>query len=384
MPTERTESPYPIVRTELRSGANQIHSIRERNDMKPTRITVGITALVVAALSVTACSSSSPAASGGSGTGTASDSSCASGPVTVQFINKLDTDPYWGETKKGAEDALAKIGGKLVVTAPSKDTGDAQVAFINNAIAKKVGAIVIAGNNPDTVAPALKRAQAAGIKVLSYDSDVAPDARSLFISQADLTSVGTLLLGAMYKQLGDSGGEIATMIDNATATNQVQWVDAIKSAIANDPKYKKFKMVTTVYGQSSEATSQQQAVAVVKAYPKLKGIIIPSGLSFPAATRALENSGDLAKVKVNGLAPVSIMKKYIIAKQVVDVWWNVHDLGYLAYTAAQDLAQCKVKATDGATLTAGDLGTFKVGKNGVVLLGPAKLVTAANVGDFPF
>lgn len=347
--------------------------------MKSTKLAAGATAIAVAALSLSACSTAPGSSGNKSGA-----SSCATKPVTVQFINKLDTDPYWGETKKGAEDAQKKMGGKLVVTAPSKDTGDAQVEYINNAIAKKVGAIVIAGNNPDTVAPALKRAKAAGIKVLSYDSDVAKDARSLFINQADLSSVGTMLLEAMYTQLGNTGGEIATMIDNATATNQVQWVDSINKAIASDPKYKAFKMVTTVYGQSSESTSQQQALALVKAYPNLKGIIIPSGLSFPAATRALETSGDLANIKVNGLAPVSIMKKYISADQVVDVWWNVHDLGYLAYTAAQDLAQCKVKTDAGSTLTAGDLGEFKVGDAGEIILGPAKLVTSKNVDQFGF
>jgi rhamnose transport system substrate-binding protein len=329
--------------------------------------------------------SSAPAAAGSSAAAASSagGAGCATGPVSVTFINKLDTDPYWGETQKGANDAKAKLGGELTVTAPSKDTGDAQVEFINNAIAKKTGAIVIAGNNPDTVAPALKRARDAGIKVLSYDSDVAKDSRSLFINQADLSSVGTMLLGAMHDQIGGSG-DFATMIDNATSTNQVQWVDSIKSALASDPKFKNMKMVTTVYGQSSESVSQQQALALVKAYPNLKGIIIPSGLSFPAATRALETSGDLGKIKINGLAPVSIMKKYLQAKQVVNVWWNVHDLGYLAYTAAQALAQCKVQATEGSSLDGGDLGPFKVGKQGEIILGPAKLVNDANIKDFNF
>jgi rhamnose transport system substrate-binding protein len=359
--------------------------------MKTQTRVAGVAALLML---VTACSTTPPGASSTTAAAAASGSSaassaaggagCATGPVSVTFINKLDTDPYWGETEKGANDAKAALGGDLTVTAPSKDTGDAQVEFINNAIAKKTGAIVIAGNNPDTVAPALKRARDAGIPVLSYDSDVATDSRSLFINQADLSSVGTMLLDAMADQLGGTGGDVAVMIDNATATNQVQWVDSMKKAIAENPKYSNLNLVTTVYGQSSEATSQQQALALVQAYPDLKGMIIPSGLSFPAATRALETSGDLDRIKVNGLAPVSIMKKYLENKQVVNVWWNVHDLGYLAYSAAQALAQCKVQPTEGASFDAGDLGSFTVGTDGEVLLGPAKLVDDTNIGDFAF
>jgi rhamnose transport system substrate-binding protein len=336
---------------------------------------------IVLALAATVLTGCADGTGGGTDGGTAA--SCADGPVTVGFVNKLDTDPYWGETKNGAEDAKADFGGDLVITAPSKDTGDAQLEFINSLIAQNVGAIVIAGNNPDTVAPALKRAAEAGIPVLSYDSDVAVDARTLFVNQANLGDLGTQLIDAMADQIGNEG-QIAALIDNATATNQVQWVDAIKEAIATNPDYSGIELVTTVYGESNETTSQQQALALVNAYPDLKGIIAPSGLGYPAVARALDSAGLTDKIKLTGLAPASIMKKYVLSGQATVVWWNVHDLGYLAYAAAQALAQCQVDGSEGQTLDAGDLGEYTVGADGEIILGPAELVTAENVDDFAF
>ncbi len=343
---------------------------------RQTLVLGATSALLAAGLSACAGSGSDSAAGAG-------NSDCLDEPASVGFVNKLDTDPYWGETKKGAEDAQKALGGELQVNAPSKDTGDAQVEFINNLISKGVDVIVIAGNNPDTVAPALKRAMQQGIRVISYDSDVASAARTLFINQADLEDVGTMMLSSMRDQIGSEGGEIAALIDNATATNQVQWVDAMKQAIASDPDYKDFDLVTTVYGESNETASQQQALGLVNSYPDLKGIVVPAGLGFPAVARALESSGN-TDIKLTGLAPASLMRSYIESGQATDIWWNVHDLGYLAYAAAQAVAQCQTDGKEGDSFSAGDLGEFTVGTDGEVVLGPATLVTAENVDQFDF
>jgi acetyltransferase-like isoleucine patch superfamily enzyme len=57
------------------------------------------------------------------------------------------------------------------------------VPFITTLTEQHVGAIVISGDDPNAVAPALKQAMAQGVKVVSYDADVAPDARNVFINQ---------------------------------------------------------------------------------------------------------------------------------------------------------------------------------------------------------
>jgi len=90
------------------------------------------------------------------------------------------------------------------------------------------------------------------------------------------------------------------------------------------------------------------------------------------------------KIKLTGLAPASLIRKYIESGAAQDIWWNVKDLGYLTYYAAQALAQCKLDGKPGSAFTAGRLGEYKVGDGGEVVLGPAKIVTPANVGEFAF
>ena len=70
--------------------------------------------------------------------------------------------------------------------------------------------------------------------------------------------------------------------------------------------------------------------------------------------------------------------------QAQDIWWNVTDLGYLTYQAAQQIAMCKITGKEGEKFTAGRLGEYTIGKNGEVVLGPAKIVTPANLSEFKF
>ncbi|MBV9273571.1 MAG: rhamnose ABC transporter substrate-binding protein [Verrucomicrobia bacterium] len=306
----------------------------------------------------------------------------AKSPVTVGFLPKLDTDPYFQVAQSGAEEAQREIGGKAIREAPSQATAEAQIEFINNLVAQKVGVIAIAGNDANAVAPALKRAIQQGVRVISYDSDVAPDARTLFINQAKGDSLAAMMLDSMHNMIGE--GEFAILSSTPTATNQNAWIDFMKAKLSSDPKYAGMKLVQIAYGQESEQINQQQALALVEAFPNLKGIIIPAGIGLPAAARALEQAGRIDKVKLTGLAPATLIKKYIQAGQTQDIWWNVKDLGYLTYYAAQALAQGKITGKEGETFDAGRLGKFTIGERGEVVLGPARIVTPQNVGDFAF
>ena len=308
---------------------------------------------------------------------------CATGPVTVGFVPKLDTDPYFQVAQSGAEEAAGEIGGSAIKQAPSQATAEAQIEFINNLVAQKVGVIAIAGNDANAVAPALKRAAAEGVWVIGYDSDVAPDARTVFVNQVKGDSLAEMMLQSLYDVVGGEG-DFAILSSTPTATNQNAWIDFMKARMASDEKYSKLNLVQIAYGEESEQVNQQQALALVEAFPNLKGIIVPAGIGLPAAARALEQAGSIDKVKLTGLAPATLIKKYILAGQAQDIWWNVKDLGYLTYYAAQAVAQCKITGKEGDTFSAGRLGDYTVGAAGEIVLGPAQIVTPENVEDFKF
>lgn len=254
----------------------------------------------------------------GTSGGGAQAQTCATAPVKVGFLPKLDTDPNFQVARGGAEEAQKEIGGIVIQQAPSQATAEAQIEFINNLVSQGVKVIAISGNDANAVAPALKRAMKQGVRVLSYDSDVAYDARALFVNQAKGDSLAEMMLESMGKLINYEG-EFAILSSTATATNQNAWIDFMKARMASEPKFAKMKLVQVAYGEESEQVNQQQALGLVQAFPNLKGIIVPAGIGLPAAARALEQAGMLSRVKLTGLAPATLIKKYIVAGQAQDI-----------------------------------------------------------------
>ncbi|KAA0099884.1 sugar ABC transporter substrate-binding protein [Mycolicibacterium sp. P1-18] len=349
--------------------------------MKKSALTLAVGATALLTLSLTSCASDG----GGSGDGGGNSASgkCVEGPIKIGLIPKLGTDPYMVTVQKAVEAAAAKDGSTVIYTSPSDATGAAQIPFVNQLISQGVDVIAISGSDLNSASAALAKAKQAGIKVISWDSDVAPDSRAFFLNQADTSKIGDQMLASLSDMIGGEG-DFAILSSTQTAVNQNAWIASIKDKLANDAKYSKMKLVTVAYGEEKADVNAQKAKELVQAYPNLKGIIVPAGIGLPAAAEALSQSGDLGRVKISGLGPVTLVKQYIDTGNVQDVWWNVQNLGTLTFATAEQYAQCKIEPKEGTSYDVDGLGKFTVGENGTVLLGEPTIVTPANVKDFPF
>jgi rhamnose transport system substrate-binding protein len=311
-----------------------------------------------------------------------------SGPLagkTYYFIPKDTLNPYEVIADRGGKLALTKLGDKQVVSSGTEDTAAAQTPAIQAAIQAHAAGIVIAGNDPQAVCPALKQAQAQGTKVIAFDSDV--NCRTLFINQADTETIGrsqVQLLGKLmhYK------GEFAILSAASTATNQNAWIKYMKLELKKS-KYKNMKLVKIYYGNDNPAQSRQATVSMLQAYPNLKGIESPTTVGISSAAQYLSTSKYKGKIALTGLGLPSQMKKYVHDKTVTEfALWNPEDLGYLAGYAISALAEGKIKGKVGEKFSAGKLGSYKIvkGPDGrpQVILGPPFVFTIKNVDEFKF
>ena len=355
-------------------------------------------AAVAAVSALAACSSSSSggtSSSAGTSTSAGTSASASSGAtgikkgLVVYFIPKYTQNPYEVLADQGGEKALAALGGKVVVSSGTADTAAAQIPSIQAAIQAHADAIVIAGNDPSALCPSLQQASAAGIKILSFDSDVScgssPD--HLFINQADTASIGTSEVDILAKEIGSSG-QIAILSAAASATNQNSWIAYMKQELT---KYPKMTLVKTVYGNDDPATSLTVLQGLLSAYPNLKGIISPTTVGIQASAQYLDTHKSLLKkLTLTGLGLPSQMKPYVKDGTVKEFeLWNPSNLGYLAGYAAAALASGTASLTPGSSFTAGTLGSYKVlapttGVGPSIVLGPPTVFDAANIDQFNF
>ena len=217
-----------------------------------------------AAPSVAAPSVAAPSvAPSAAGSAAPSGSAAAANPnLNVVFIPKAISNPYFDAAATGAQKAATELGGKFTQIGSTDSTTAAQIPFIQDAVTKGYKAIAVSATGADEVAPALKDAIAAGIKVVGYDSSPAEGAYDVFVNQTNFALIG----GAMAQWACDLApsctGDIAILSATATATNQNAWIKDMETAL-KDPKFAKLKLVDTVYGDDNPQTSTTQAQALL-------------------------------------------------------------------------------------------------------------------------
>jgi rhamnose transport system substrate-binding protein len=336
--------------------------------------------------SVAACSSSTNSNSNPTGSPTATT---VKKGLTVYFIPKDTQNPYEVIADNGGKRALAELGGKVVVSSGTQDTAAAQIPSIQAAIQAHADAIVIAGNDPSALCPSLNQAAQAGIKIVSFDSDIScgSSPTHLFINQANTEQIGTSEVDLLAKQIG-SKGEIAILSAAASATNQNAWIKYMKQQLT---KYPNMKLVKTVYGNDDPATSLTVLQGLLSAYPNLRGIISPTTVGISTAAQYLSTHKNLLKrLTLTGLGLPSQMKAYIHDGTVESFeLWNPDNLGYLAGYAAAGLASGSASLQPGSKFNAGKLNSYTVlapaGDTGPsVVLGPPTVFDKSNVDQFNF
>ena len=357
--------------------------------MRTVRVLTAALAAMALALVVSACGSTksdneSSGSSGASKSTAAADASATikKGLKTVSMPKQLG-NPYEEIEHGGVQKALTELGGSDRIVGPTDAGASSQVPLINSVVQQKPDALIIAGNDPNAVAPALKQAATRGVKVVAMDSDVAPDARTVFINQTSAPLIGKGQVELISKQIGGKG-EIAILSATANATNKNTWIKYMKEELKK-PAYKDVKLVKVAYGDDDDQKSFQETQGLLQAYPNLKGIISPTTVGVAAAARYLSTSPQKGKVKLTGLGFPNQMRKFVKDGTVEEFQlWVPKDVGYLAGYAAASLASGMITGKEGESFKAGKLGTRKIGANGEIVLGPPQRFNKDNIDQFKF
>jgi len=343
------------------------------------------TGLVLASVLLAACSSSSSTSS--TSTSASSSSSASGGLKTglkVFVIPKNLGNNYFttADSAKtgGAIAALDALGETGTETSGTAATPASQIPAIQAAISKGANVLIVSATDPTALCPTLDAAMKRGITVVTYDSD-APTCRDVFINQASTAQIGTSEVDLLASELGDTG-DIAIVSATASATNQNAWIGYMKQELT---KYPKMKLVSIVYGNDDPTTATQVTQGLLEQYPNLKGIISPTTVGIAAAAAVLDNAKYRGKVLLTGLGTPDSLKKYVADGTIKGfILWNPANLGYLAAYAAVEYASGKINGTQGQTFSAGKLGTFTIGADKTVLLGPPLVFNSSNINNFNF
>ena len=201
--------------------------------------------------------------------------------ITVAVIPKVAV-PFFDDCNKGAAEAAKDLGVKYQWVVPENTQGATQVKIIEDLTARHVDGIAISVNEPRSVQGVIKQAIAAGIKVLTYDSDSANSGRSMYIGTVN-EKAGEVMGKEMAEAINGEG-KIAIVTGQLGASNLNERIAGVKKALTGYPK------ITIVDNEGTEddlAKAVSVTEAIFRAHPDLKGLFGVSQVGGPAATKVL-------------------------------------------------------------------------------------------------
>ncbi len=323
--------------------------------------------------------------------------------ITIAMLPKFKGENYFDACKTGAQEAADELGITLLYDGPSQDqaTNQKQVDILEGWIAQGVSAIVVSPNDPTAIATTLKKAQDAGIKVITYDADAQADSRDLFVNQITAAAAAKGLLDAAAQDLKAKGydankkANIALVSGSGTDANQTAWEKAIDELLATDDyNFMSIKnKETDVYypGTDETTVSNQCGTLISRMGPggdQIQAAIGLSSMATPALGAQYQSASDkpdASVVSLTGLATPNSLKTYIkddASPMKSGVLWNCMNLGYLAVQAANQLVSGTI-TSDSTSIEAGRLGTKQI-SNKECVLGDALIFDQANIDEFDY
>jgi rhamnose transport system substrate-binding protein len=333
---------------------------------------------VAATMALTACTQKSQSDSGTAGSG----GSAPAGPVKVAFVPKLQGVPYFEAMNAGGQKAAAALGNvQWLYQGPTQADAGAQADIVRSFIQQKVNTLIVAPNDPDSMAPLLAEAKAQGIHVATADTDAPNSVREAFVNQATADGIGQALTDSLLKAMGGQG-KYAIVSCGQTAENLNSWIKVQKEYTAS--KYPQAQIVDTVYAGEDQAKATQMATDLMNAHPDLTGLVGECTSSAPGVAQAVQDANKVGKVFTVGLGTPQSMKPYLAkGSSSSAILWNVENLGYLAAWTGAQLAENKTIA-DTNNVSA-DMPAIKYDATSkTLLLGPPLAITKDNVDQFNY
>ena len=258
-------------------------------------------------------------------------------PVRVTLVLKTEASvaEFWEMLLSGVNAAAEEYGVELTTVTSSTETAiDEQIALIESVIADRPDVMILSAADYDRCAEVTERAIAAGIKVVSLDTDVNAEGRDCFVASNNY-QIG-VDMGTQLAQYLPAGGKIAVIQHMQTTTSGTGRTQGALDALARFPNIE----VLGVYCCENNMEKAQRITSqLLTEHPDIAGFVCTNEVCNVGAANTLVDMELVGKVYLvgcdNSQRQIQFLEQNVIQAIVVQRPFN---MGYLAVEQAVLLA----------------------------------------------
>lgn len=283
-----------------------------------TKRTCNLPLVLLICLSLAACGAKEESAAANDQSGGAAPAK--SGPPRVALIMKSLANEFFKTMEDGARAHQAAHASEYELLANgirNEEDVAAQITLVEQAVAQRVDAIVIAPADSKALVPALKSAIAAGVKVINIDNKLddevlkAEGVHAPFVGP-DNREGARVAAEYLGKRLA-KGDPVAIIEGIPTAFNAVQrkqgFEDAMTAVGAN--------IVTSQSGSWESDKANAIVANILTAHPEVKAILCANDSMALGAVAAVQAAGLAGKVHIVGYDNISAVRDLIKQGQIL-------------------------------------------------------------------
>ena len=301
--------------------------------------------------------------------------------VKIAFVPQIQGIPYYVSMENGGKAAAAKFGASYIQQGPTSTSAADQLRIFESFVNQGFDVVAVSPNDIETLKPAIGRAVAKGVKVITSDADAPGTDRLLFVAQALDQDLGFTVMDELVKRIGDKG-QVAIVSDSPTIQSLNNWIAAIQERAKT--KYPGIQIVSVNNTDGTAAKAYQYATDAMTRFPELKAIIGIASTTCPGVAQAVEAADKIGRVITTGYCSPNTARQYIKSGAMpFSVLWSPYDLGYLTVWAGKQLVDGQALQETNQVPGLAAASTY-MAKDKLLLLGPPTVFTKENVDRFDF
>jgi ribose transport system substrate-binding protein len=157
-------------------------------------------------------------------------------PLDLALVPKNVNNPFFDQARDGCMKAQEELAGQIecrYIGPGEHGGGEEQLQMVNDLIAAGVDGIAVSPSNAAAMASALAQAKAAGIPVLTWDSDLLPENQDLRIAYVGTKNYDIgVNLAKIVQEIKPDGGDICIQSGGAAAANHNERMQGIRDTLA--------------------------------------------------------------------------------------------------------------------------------------------------------